>query len=84
MGPMGTYQIFAAGGAPIGGMMNDATQAPSWIYYFNVPALDAAAGRIVAHGGQVVCDPHEVPGGSWFLRALDPQGAMFALVAPRR
>jgi uncharacterized protein len=28
--------------------------------------------------------PHEVPGGSWIMQGVDPQGAMFALVAPRR
>jgi predicted enzyme related to lactoylglutathione lyase len=25
-----------------------------------------------------------VPGGSWILHCLDPQGALFALVAPNR
>ena len=28
--------------------------------------------------------PHEVPGGSWIVQAMDPQGVPFALVAPRR
>jgi predicted enzyme related to lactoylglutathione lyase len=26
--------------------------------------------------------PHQVPGGSWILQGLDPQGAMFALLEP--
>ncbi|HET9538942.1 MAG TPA: VOC family protein, partial [Mesorhizobium sp.] len=28
--------------------------------------------------------PMEVPGGSWIVNCVDPQGAMFSLVAPRR
>jgi predicted enzyme related to lactoylglutathione lyase len=26
--------------------------------------------------------PHQVPGGSWIAQCLDPQGALFAMVAP--
>ena len=28
--------------------------------------------------------PMEVPGGSWVLQGIDPQGAIFALIATRR
>ena len=37
-----------------------------------------------AAGGQIVSGPMEVPGGSWILQGMDPQGAMFALVAPAK
>jgi uncharacterized protein len=86
MGPMGTYQLFAAGGEAIGGMMNkpDVIPVPVWLYYFNVEAIDAAAARVSSGGGQVINGPHEVPGGAWIIQCMDPQGAMFALVAPRR
>ena len=86
MGPMGTYQLFAAGGDAIGGMMNkpDVIPVPVWLYYFNVEAIDAAAARVSSGGGQVINGPHEVPGGAWIIQCMDPQGAMFALVAPRR
>jgi uncharacterized protein len=86
MGSMGTYQLFAAGGEAIGGMMNkpDGMPAPVWLYYFNVEAIDAAAGRVTEGGGQVLNGPHPVPGGAWILHCMDPQGAMFALVALRR
>jgi predicted enzyme related to lactoylglutathione lyase len=86
MGAMGTYQLFAAGGQPIGGMMTKppSIPIPMWLYYFNVPELDAAVTRIKDGGGQVINGPVEVPGGSWIVQGLDPQGAMFALVAPRR
>jgi predicted enzyme related to lactoylglutathione lyase len=26
----------------------------------------------------------EVPGGMWIVQCIDPQGAMFALVAPKK
>jgi predicted enzyme related to lactoylglutathione lyase len=86
LGPMGTYQLFAAGGEPIGGMMNKPAQipAPVWMFYFNVAAADAAAALVTQHGGQVLMGPHQVPGGSWILQCIDPQGAMFALVAASR
>ncbi len=86
MGPMGTYQLFAAGAEPIGGMMTkfDGIPAPFWLYYFTVGAIDAAAARVTDKGGQVLQGPHPVPGGSWIIQCRDPQGAMFALVASRR
>jgi predicted enzyme related to lactoylglutathione lyase len=86
MGPMGVYQLFAAGGAPVGGIMTKMpdTPAPFWLYYFNVEAIDAAVTRVKNGGGKVVLDPHEVPGGSWIVQCVDPQGAMFAMVAAKR
>jgi predicted enzyme related to lactoylglutathione lyase len=85
MGSMGTYQIFANQDGPIGGMMNKPPQAarPGWLYYFQVGDIDAAVGRVTHDGGQVVSGPMEVPGGSWIIRGVDPQGAMFALVGSR-
>ena len=86
MGPMGIYQIFATGGAPIGGMMTKTpdTPAPFWLYYFNVEAIDAAIARVTAAGGRIALDPHQVPGGSWIAQCIDPQGAMFAMVGGKR
>lgn len=86
MGPAGTYQLFAAGGAPIGGMMTkfEGVPAPFWLHYFTVDAIDAAATRVRDKGGQVLQGPHEVPGGSWVVQCRDPQGIMFALVSARR
>ena len=85
MGPMGTYLLFNAGGDAIGGMMNNPALArPAWLYYFNVDDIDAAKARVEAAGGAILNGPHEVPGGSWIVQAKDPQGAMFALVAPNK
>ena len=86
MGAMGEYRIFGEGGVPMGGMMDKPADTPAaaWAFYVNVDGLDAAIARIQAHGGQVLMGPHEVPGGSWIVQALDPQGANFALVSTRR
>ena len=86
MGAMGVYRIFATGGAPVGGMMTKAAEMPmaSWLYYFNVDAIDAAMARVKDAGGKVINGPMEVPGGSWIAQCIDPQGAMFAMVATRR
>ena len=83
MGPMGIYQLFRTNtqGA-IGGMMTDPSQPSIWLYYFAVEDIDAARRRVLDAGGQVIHGPHEVPGGAWVFQARDPQGAMFALVAP--
>ncbi len=86
MGPMGTYQLFATGNVPVGGMMTkpDMIPVPYWGYYFNVPAIDSAAARVGANGGKVVNGPIQVPGGQWIVQCVDPQGAMFAVVALQR
>lgn len=83
MGPMGTYQLFRAGTRDLGGMMTRPPQVPqpAWLYYFNVEDIAAAAARVTAGGGKICQGPMEVPGGDWIVQAMDPQGAMFALVA---
>ena len=86
MGEMGLYQTFATGDAAVGGMMKKMPEAPMpfWLYYFNVEAIDAAAARVSQGGGKLLMEPQQVPGGSWIIQCLDPQGAMFAMVAEKR
>jgi len=87
MGAMGTYQLFAAGDKTVGGMMDKPAALaapPFWLFYFNVPTIDAAAERVTQGGGTIAMGPHQVPTGQWILQCKDPQGAMFALVAPAR
>lgn len=85
MGPMGTYQLFAANGTVCGGMMTRPAETPGpyWAYYFTVPDIDAAAARATAAGGTIVMGPVQVPGGAWVIQGLDPQGALFALVSQK-
>jgi predicted enzyme related to lactoylglutathione lyase len=86
MGPMGTYQTFATGGEAVGGMMTKVPELPlaMWLYYFNVDAIDAAMERVTQNGGKVLMGPQQVPTGQWIVQCLDPQGAMFALLAAGR
>ncbi|MEZ4415616.1 MAG: VOC family protein [Gemmatimonadota bacterium] len=81
MGPMGVYQIFHQGGAPIGGMMNlpDGVPVSHWMYYVRVSDLDGALDRVKANGGQVLNGPMDVPGGDKIAQCMDPTGAAFAL-----
>ena len=84
MGDMGVYQLFSVGGLDLGGIMTDKQfPRPAWIIYFRVDGIDAAAGRIVAAGGQVINGPMEVPGGGWIVNGIDPDGAMFALTGTK-
>jgi predicted enzyme related to lactoylglutathione lyase len=86
MGAMGKYRVVGADGVPMGGMVDKPEHMPAsaWSFYVNVDRLDAAVKRIEAQGGQVRMGPHEVPGGSWIVQAVDPQGAAFALVSTTR
>lgn len=84
MGPMGTYQLFTTGGAPVGGIMTKPPQVPvpCWGFVFNVAEINAAAARVQTAGGQVMHGPMQVPGGQLVAHCRDPQGATFSMVAP--
>lgn len=83
MGPMGVYRLFGADGVQLGGMMDKPANIPAsyWGFYTTVDGIDAAIERLKEKGGQVLNGPHQVPGGSFIVQALDPQGAAFALTA---
>ena len=85
-GAMETYQLFAAGGQTIGGMFTKRPiePFPYWLFYFNVGDIDAAVQRVKSAGGRIFEGPFEVPEGSWIVRCIDPQGAIFALQGKRR
>ena len=84
-GPTDSYRLFAAGGRTVGGIVTKRSvePIPFWLYYFNVGDIDAAMARVSQGGGQVFAGPFEVPDGSWVVRCIDPQGAVFALQGPR-
>jgi uncharacterized protein len=79
--PMQSYQLFAADGVTMGGMFTKLAKVsvPFWLYYFNVADVALSAERVRAGGGKVAQGPTELPDGSWIVRCIDPQGAMFAL-----
>ena len=87
MGRNGSYRIFNNGAGPIGAMMTrdpKNSPVPFWLFYFNVENIDAAATRIQEKNGQILMGPHQVPGDLWIIVGVDPQGAFFAVVGPKK
>ena len=85
-GTMGVYQIFTQGGTQVGGMyrVQDASTPAHWLGYVRVAEAARTAAAAKAAGGRVLHGPVEVPGGSWIVMLLDPQGGAFAVVEPPR
>jgi predicted enzyme related to lactoylglutathione lyase len=88
---VGPYFMFtAANPRPeeiVGGISNVAGvhNVPAhWLHYTMVDDIDAAMERIKSHGGAIANGPMEVPGGDWIAQCVDPQGAAFAVVGPRK
>jgi predicted enzyme related to lactoylglutathione lyase len=76
----GVYWTLANDGRSIGGVLRSAqVPRPSWTAYFGVDDLDAALERAADGGGTTLLEPIAVPAGR-FAMALDPQGAVVALV----
>lgn len=87
MGTMGTYQMFKVGGTQqaVGGMMTSPNMShPTWLYYLNVPDVDAALVAANAHGATGMFGPSPIPGEMFIIQGSDPQGARFAAVGPRK
>lgn len=86
MGPMGKYRFVQKNGVGIGAIMPRMPQVPHsiWTYYAGVDDIDRATEAVKAGGGQVTDGPQEIPGGEFAVNAVDPQGAAFGLVGPRR
>lgn len=89
MGPMGTYEFLQVPGERPYGLgavykMVSEDPHPHWLFYFRVPDIDAAGGRVEAGGGRIHIPAMEIPGGDFSLTAADPQGAFFGLVGARR
>ena len=82
MGAMGKYHIFGREW-DLGGIMNKPKEMvqvpPHWGLYFRVPDVHQGLERVKANGGQILNGPMEVPGGSWIVNCMDPQGAAFSL-----
>jgi uncharacterized protein len=83
---MGSYQLVSHEGKDVGGIYKarDNSIPPSWLSYVNVADAAKAASAAKAAGGKILNGPMEVPGGSWIVMMLDPQGGAFAVVEPPR
>ncbi len=86
MGDLGAYQFISRDGTMIGAvmpLMPGMTHA-AWSCYFGVEDIDRAAETIRGAGGTITAEPMQIPGGEYSLSAIDPQGASFGLVGPRK
>jgi predicted enzyme related to lactoylglutathione lyase len=83
MGAMGHYQILRCNDENMAGVLAtfDGGPPPMWRYYFRVPALAPAIEKINSLGGTVIHGPQPVAGGDEIIVGIDPQGAIFCLVA---
>jgi predicted enzyme related to lactoylglutathione lyase len=86
MGEMGEYKFINHDGVMIGAIMRKPPQMPvtAWTYYIGVDDIDRAAKAVTDGGGQILHGPMEIPGGEYSLNGMDPQGAAFGLVGPRK
>ena len=86
MGEMGDYKFIQHDGVGIGAIMRKPEQMPLslWTYYIGVDDIDRAAAAVAEGGGRIINGPMEIPGGEYALNAVDPQGAAFGLVGPRK
>ena len=80
------HMVAEHGKVVAGCMANDGEQGvpDAWTIYLSTDDADRTAEAAKANGGQVINGPMQVPGGSWIINGIDPQGAMFALVAPKK
>ena len=86
MGEMGKYRFIQHDGVAIGAVMRSMPDMPQsmWNFYVGVDDIDRAADAVRSGGGQIVNGPMEIPGGEFALNGVDPLGALFGLVGPRK
>ena len=86
MGEYGKYRFIQKDGVMIGAIMPRMPAMPVslWSYYIGVDDIDRAATAINENGGKILHGPMEIPGGEYALNGMDPQGAAFGLVGPRK
>lgn len=86
MGPMGKYRFVQHNGLGIGAIMAKPAELPvsCWGHYIGVDDIDRAIAAVEAGGGKALFGPMEIPGGEFAFDGMDPQGAVFGLVGPRK
>jgi predicted enzyme related to lactoylglutathione lyase len=82
----GTYTIWKAGEAMVGGMLDISGMLPDevpahWLVYFTVEDADATVEKVKSGGGDVRMEPVEIPIGRFAVLA-DQFGAVFAVMQP--
>lgn len=86
MGELGDYRFIQRGEVGLGAVMPlmEDYPAPVWSFYIGVDDIDRAHAAVTANGGTVTNAPMEIPGGEYAMNGIDPQGAAFGLVGPRK
>ena len=86
MGDLGEYKFIEKDGGMIGAIWPKSPDMPAslWTYYIGVDDIDRAVAAVQAGGGTLIMEPVEIPGGEYSANGVDPQGASFGLVGPRR
>ena len=84
-----SYTIFKVGDVPSCGMMPMPSQVPAqvpshWLPYFQVDDCDATLKKTTDLGGKIVVPAIEAPTIGRFATLMDPQGAAFAVLQPKR
>ena len=79
------YQMWTAGGVPIGGVMKLPDEAlamgapPHWLSYLSVDDVDVTAAKAMSMGAKAYVEPTAIPGGGKFAVLTDGQGATFGI-----
>jgi predicted enzyme related to lactoylglutathione lyase len=86
MGPMGDYLFIQHDGGVIGAIANAQAggEGPRWQYFAGVDDIDRACAAVTGHGGKLLGEPQQIPGGEYSAYAHDPSGATIGLVGPRK
>lgn len=86
MGELGAYRFIQRGDVGLGAVMPlmPGMTAPMWSFYIGVDDIDRARAAVTANGGTITNEPMEIPGGEYAMNGIDPQGAAFGLVGPRK
>lgn len=86
MGPMGDYLFIQHGDVGLGAIAQAQAggEGPRWQYFAGVDDIDRACAAATAHGGKVLNEPQQIPGGEYTVYAYDPSGATIGLVGPRK
>ena len=80
--PGGSYDCIKVGGALIGGVMKTPCPEGStvWGTYVTVADVPKVHAKVLAAGGKVVMEPHQVPGVGTMFLFQDPQGALISAI----
>ena len=86
MGEMGDYRFIQHDGTGIGaiGKVQPGGECSRWQYFAGVDDIDRACAAVTEHGGTLLGEPQQIPGGEYSVYAHDPEGATIGLVGPRK